>query len=179
MKSLKDEVFMMVDLETLALDNPVVIEIGAVVFRSEGIIATFSESVCPESGESLGLTISPSTVKWWLETDPELFKEKMEGSVPIWDAVSTLTGFYQDFGCTKVMSNGSLADLKWIHQIVDKINSSVHLGVLLPWSFRDEMCFRTVKMMHQDVAVDWEGVRHDALDDAIWQSKFMIEVLNK
>ena len=104
-------------------------------------------------------------------------------SVSIRYAITKLFYTYNEFGCTKVVGNGALADLLWVRQIVEKLNEVDYGGEeglwKTPWTYRDEMCFRTFKALFPTVYVEFEGTKHDALDDAVWQSLYMIEVLNK
>lgn len=177
------ETFMMIDFETLSLKNPAIFEIGVVVFDKDGIIKSLKINVDVRSCQEIGLEVDVSTIVWWLKTNKDLFSEKMLcEAVPIRKAIVKLFDTYKEFACTKVVGNGALADLLWVHQIIDKLNDvgcKGKEGILkTPWTFRDEMCFRTLKALLPTVNIEFEGTNHDALDDAMWQSLYMIEVLN-
>lgn len=176
------ETFMMIDFETLSLKNPAIFEIGVVVFNKDGIIESLKINVDVESCQEIGLEVDASTIVWWLKTNKDLLSEKMLcESVSIRHAITKLFDTYDEFGCTKVVGNGALADLLWVHQIIDKLNEVDYKGEGLwktPWTYRDEMCFRTLKALLPTVYIEFDGTNHDALDDAMWQSLYMIEALN-
>lgn len=173
------DTFMMIDFETLALKSPVVFEIGVVVFDAFGIKEEILIKVCPKSCQDIGLKLDINTLSWWLNENKELLSEKVNAkdALSIEEAIALLFQTYRGWHCTKVVGNGSLADILWVHQIVDKLKENTNFKGEIPWSFRDEMCFRTLKTLLPPVDIGFEGTRHDALDDAKWQSLYMIEVL--
>lgn len=173
------DTFMMIDFETLSLKSPIVLEIGVVVFDTLGIKEEILIKVCPKSCQDVGLNLDINTVSWWLNENKELLSEKVNArdALSIEEAIALLFKTYREWCCTKVVGNGSLADILWVHQIVDKLKENTSFKEEIPWSFRDEMCFRTLKALLPPVNVEFEGIRHDALDDARWQSLYMIEVL--
>lgn len=173
------DTFMMIDFETLALKSPIVFEIGVVIFDILGIKEEILIKVCPKSCQDIGLNLDINTLSWWLNENKELLSEKVNSkdALRVEEAIALLFQTYQEWYCTKVVGNGSLADILWVHQIVDKLKESTNFKEEIPWSFRDEMCFRTLKVLLPSVNIEFEGTRHDALDDAKWQSLYMTEVL--
>jgi len=44
------------------------------------------------------------------------------------------------------------------------------VGIPLPWEFRNERCYRTLKALAPDVKIRRTGTHHNALDDAVSQA---------
>jgi len=53
--------------------------------------------------------------------------------------------------------------------------------ILVPWDFRQNRCLRTLKNMRpefMELEPEFLGVRHNALDDAMHQTKWLHSILN-
>ncbi len=65
-------------------------------------------------------------------------------------------------------------------QIFVWINNALnYFDIRQPWKFWQEMCFRTFLEMSPRVSVAFEGVPHNALDDAAHQARQFIAVKHK
>lgn len=177
-RALMDNTYLMVDFETLALDNPVIIEMGLVVFNKDEILHKFSRTYDPEKMVAMGMNVSIDTIKWWLSYDKEMFTEKIKGEASPIDLLDDLINVFVSFNCTKIVSNGSRNDITWLHQLRAKVEEKTGAAPALPWSYSDELCFRTLRQTLPPLHVDNEGlISHEALSDALWQAKYMQALL--
>lgn len=165
----------MVDLETLASsNNAVIVSIGAVAFNPDtGEInpETFYITVDGESCQQVGMQISAKTVMWWLEQSTEA-RAALKGGVPLRDA---LTAFRQWSMRTagpelSLWGNGATFD-----NIILR-NAYSALGQYVPWKYNKDFCYRTMKNMFPGVLSAREGTHHNALDDAMTQTKHLCAI---
>ena len=164
----------MVDCETLDIgERPVLLSIGAVVFDDNQIQDYFEYFIDKETAIREGFTVSQSTLDWWDQQDPIAKKDAFSGERDIQDALAALVRFYKVNECTQIWSKGSIADIRWIN------NALNYFGMRQPWKFWQEMCFRTFLEMSPRVSVAFEGVPHNALDDAAHQARQFIAVKHK
>jgi L-rhamnose isomerase len=49
----------------------------------------------------------------------------------------------------------------------------------IPWKFNADRCMRTIREFAGCLDVDFDGVAHNAVDDAIWQAKYISKACNK
>lgn len=45
-----------------------------------------------------------------------------------------------------------------------------------PWSYKNVRCFRTIRAQYPDVEIAETGTKHNALDDAKWQTELLLEI---
>lgn len=167
---------LMIDYETLGLKGNVPLELGMVAFNRDGIVAEEKVSFDISHPQMKKLSICGDTLRWWLLQDSKRLEAMcLNGTLTLSQGMARLAMFYLEHGCSKVMSNWSMADLSWTDTYVEAGGCKV----LKAWSFREEMCFGTLKSFFPNEKVDFEGVPHDALDDAKWQAYYMIEILKK
>lgn len=171
--------YLMVDMETLALDNPVVIQLGYVVFNKKEILWESRVNICPKSCVAIGMEMDLDTVSWWMNTNPSLLTSILNGNgQSIEEALSFMFNTYTNFNCKGVMSNGSLADIKWVHQLVEGINKTNEDKVVIPWSYREELCYRTLRKLYPQYKGVEVGEKHDALNDALYQVDIVQKIMN-
>lgn len=163
----------MLDIETL--DNTktaVIVSIGAVRFDLDRLELgdEFYAPVTAESCRKVGLTEGESTLAWWAKQSEAarlVLSDPMARTIQ--DALTDFSSFVSKFYDTKVWGMGSTFD----NVIVQ--NAYQACGMKCPWSYRNDMCFRTMlKMFPQPYCSD--GVAHNALDDARRQAKTLIEI---
>lgn len=165
---------LMVDCETLGIgERPVLLSIGAVVFDDAEIHKYFHVQIDIESAKAHGFSVDQSTLDWWDQQDPIAKKDAFSGERDIQDALAALVRFYKVNECTQIWSKGSIADIRWIN------NALNYFDMRQPWKFWQEMCFRTFLEMSPRVSVAFEGVPHNALDDAAHQARQFIAVKHK
>lgn len=170
----------MVDLETMSTaNNASIISIGAVKFTlnsKQDELAPeqlFYTSIDLESCEEAGLHISADTIRWWMTQSPEaqtVLKDMRRRSLE-----SALNAFSEWFPKDAwLFGNGSTFDniiLRNAYKAVDKD---------YPVSYRYDVCYRTIAKMHTDVEMSrFEGIQHNALDDAKAQTYHLMEILAK
>lgn len=160
----------MVDLETP--DNSVtsgIISIGAVKFDGDGINRedTFYRVIDLQSCIDNGLTVSGSTIAWWMKQSDEARKVFNEPSVHIAIALQDFAKWLPE-DC-KMWGNGAAFDNAILSHAYKKCFQPQ------PWAFWDDRCYRTVAAA-TDVRRVQQGVHHNALDDAISQAEHLIQI---
>jgi exodeoxyribonuclease VIII len=162
----------MVDLETMSTrSNAAICSIGAVKWKGTEIIDTFYCTIDLKTCKEAGMHISKDTVKWWSEQNKEALKELTRNNIPL---VEALDKFRDWFGTKSlpVWGNGAVFDntiLANAYFITDQEP---------PWKCWDDRCYRTLKSLFNWIPADArEGVYHNALDDAIFQTKHAIKIL--
>ena len=158
----------MLDLETLATSsNALILSIGAVKFdpMSDEISEKFHVGVDLGSLplNSYGLDIEAATVLWWLDAQRAAGREALE-AVPKTDLASALEGFGMWIGDNaRVWGNGASFDNVILR------NAYLKLGLVCPWDFWNDRCYRTLKNLAPELKANRIGSHHSALDDALTQ----------
>jgi exodeoxyribonuclease VIII len=165
------------DLETLSdKPNAAIGAIGACYFDPEtGLIGdTFYRVVDLRGQPERGLDIDPDTVCWWMEQSHEaraIFNA--ESAIQLSFALMDFARFVSPNEETAlVYGNGKDFD--------NVILSTAYraLGMKRPWGRRNDACYRDLKRAHRDIEKPVRrGVQHNALDDAVFQAKHMIDIL--
>ncbi|HCA5308050.1 TPA: 3'-5' exoribonuclease [Acinetobacter baumannii] len=162
---------LMLDFETLDVGEcPVILSIGAVVFNEDEIIDCIGEKINQQSCLDIGCTISQETIKWWEKQSVAAKLGAFGGTTDIGYALELLVDLYKSHGCHEIWSKGSMADIRWANNILEKC------GIDKPWKFSREMCFRTFLKYSPQVEFTPEGELHNALDDAFNQAKHWIAI---
>lgn len=74
---------------------------------------------------------------------------------------------------------GADFDLVIMRNAYRAIRRSTGSDIIEPWSFRDGLCCRTMIELFSSLpgmAPTEEGTAHNALDDATWQAKYIINI---
>lgn len=166
----------MVDLETL--DNKpgaVILSIGAVQFDKDGLGHTFHNYIDTEDCQRLGMTISASTLKWWMSQSDEARRRVFEAEGhSLKDVLFTFSCWFEDSGCEYLWGNGAASDNVLLATAYDLVNDPV---IRKPWHFRNDRCYRTMKNEYPHIEAEpFVGVEHDALDDAKHQASHLIKI---
>lgn len=165
---------LMLDFETLDVaECPVILSMGVVVFNEDGIVDSFFEKIDQQSCIDIGFTVSVDTLLWWDKQSDAARKAAFGGTTDIRSAMGMLVQMYIKHECGEIWSKGSIADIRWANNILDK------LGLQKPWKFWEEMCFRTYLKYSPKVDFQPVGEAHNALDDATNQAKHWIEINNQ
>lgn len=160
----------MLDLETMGTNaSAAVISVGAVFFDKE------------ETGDGIyfvldrndqlyrGRTIDVSTMGWWEKQDIGARAVFDAPKTPVPFALETISDWMKSKGDKfNVWGNGSDFD----NAILGDLFQTYEFEV--PWSYSRNRCYRTLKNIalpfgSHDLP-EFEGVRHNALDDAIYQA---------
>lgn len=161
----------MVDLETLGLGpKSVILSIGAVKFSREGLGEEFYRSVDMESCAEAGLNIEAGTLQWWFQQDSQV-QDILTGGDSLEEVLDDFTDFYGD--SEEIWANSPTADCEWLKGAYEAV------GLEVPWGFRQERDYRTLRALPGAVWVDREGNEHDALDDAKHQARKAYKTLNR
>ena len=162
----------MIDLETFSQKKTAAVaSIGAVSFTECSIIDTFSINIDPKSCKDAGLHFQQETIDWWKTQRPEAYAALKNNRVPLKSALEQFSEWYGEKQ-VDVWACGPDFDLVILE------NAFQSLELPIPWKFFSARCFRTFKAMFKSDIIR-EGTYHDARDDAIYQAKYIIDVMNK
>lgn len=165
------DIQVMHDIETMSQKKTAaILSIGAVKFNANEIVDTFYVNISPASCKEVGLSIDKETVEWWMQQRPEAFAAFKKDRVSIHDALHMYAEWYGKKSCP-TWGNGIDFDnviLENAFQVCD---------IKIPWKFYDGRCFRTVKNLFNIQLPKHDGVLHNALDDAISQTKSLQQIL--
>jgi len=172
----------MLDIETLGNGNKAVLfAIGAVKFSLEKGSSfenqNFYVTIDPASAVAAGLELDISTILWWMNPKQdagraELVRSGTEGL----DLATALDGFARWMpgkeNLRGVWGNGATFDNVIVR------NAYTAVGLPCPWSYKVDSCFRTIKNLNPHVEWDpSEGIAHNALNDAISQTRHLKKML--
>lgn len=171
-------IHVMIDLETMGTKvGSAVTCIGAVAFdeATGEELEFFHERISLESAVRTGLTMDPSTVVWWMQ---QCDAARVECIAPddaphaLVDTLEAFRTFLSHFSAYKVWGNSAAFDLGLLGAAYRAAET------FQPWSYRAEMCYRTLKNLRPDVvAPAFEGTQHNALHDARHQAKHLVQLL--
>lgn len=159
----------MLDLETMGTGpDAAIISIGAVRFDAD-ITDRFYKIVSLKSSVDAGLRMDPETVLWWMRRSEEARAEFDEDATTLFDA---LMAFAEWAGKGAIVwGNGSDFD--------NVILASAYrlMKIPAPWIFWNNRCYRTVKALHPEIALERTGTYHRAVDDAESQARHLMRIL--
>lgn len=178
----------MIDIETLSLEpNAVVCSIGAC--KLDLVTGTIPDMIPdlnlsqyktffildPVEQQRMGRHVDAGTVMWWLQQSQEaretLYADsKKYAIVPNKEHLQALLDWIGD---SPVWGNGSDFDNVVMASLFKTYG-------LKPWSHRQNRCYKTVKALYKDKTekVADVGIKHHALDDAIYQAQGLIKFLH-
>ena len=174
----------MIDLETLGTKpGSVILSIGAVAFNAEQPETEWttynSGPILRRSCYDAGLVEDVNTVAWWRK---QIDAEHLAGGVDLYnffdDTTNSLRSMHIAVALTElrhwfpngasVWSNGANFDGVLLRCAYEAVNVSI------PWAYYNEQCFRTMKRQFVSVAApEFVGTRHDALTDALHQTRYL------
>ncbi|EFC1957336.1 TPA: 3'-5' exonuclease [Escherichia coli] len=171
---------LMLDMETLGVSvSAPIISIAAVFFdpKTSSIGDSFYKVITLESSLKNAL-IEPETLAWWmLQSDEARRVFNDVSAVKLHDALHQLSDFVKENGKPdqlQVWGNGASFDNAII---AHAFRAS---GLELPWHFRNDRDVRTIVSLCKELkkvnvlkSIMREGVHHNALDDAIYQARYV------
>ena len=166
-----------IDLETLGTKpGCVILSMGAYAINSPlGARASFYDTLAGGDQEALGLVIDPKTVEWWHKQDPGVRLEAFSGRAPLLVVLEGFAKYLAQFNNFRVWGNSASFDLGILAHTYEVA------GIKVPWTYWQEMCYRTAKAMFQHIGVPAKPVvAHNALDDAISEAlhlELILEVI--
>ncbi|EHX2720535.1 3'-5' exoribonuclease, partial [Escherichia coli] len=173
---------MMIDLETMG-KNPdaAVISIGAIFFdpQTGDIGPEFSKTI---DLDTAGGVIDRDAVKWWLKQSREAQSAILADEIPLDDALLQLREFIDENSgefFVQVWGNGTSFDNVILRRSYER------QGIPCPWRYHNDRDVRTIVELGKTIYFDartvipFEGVRHNALDDARHQAKYVSAIWQK
>ncbi|EET6994759.1 exonuclease [Escherichia coli] len=173
---------LMIDLKTMGKnpDAPI-ISIGAIFFdpQTGDMGPEFSKTI---DLETAGGVIDRDTIKRWLKQSREAQSTIMTDEIPLDDALLQLREFIDENSgefFVQVWGNGANFDNTILRRSYER------QGIPCPWRYYNDRDVRTIvelgKAIDFDVrtAIPFEGERHNALDDARYQAKYVSAIWKK
>ena len=173
---------LMIDLETMGKnpDAPI-ISIGAIFFDPQtGYMGPeFSKTI---DLETAGGVIDRDTIKWWLKQSREAQSAIMTDEIPLDDALLQLREFIDENSgefFVQVWGNGANFDNTILRRSYER------QGIPCPWRYYNDRDVRTIVELGKAIdfdartAIPFEGERHNALDDARHQAKYVSAIWQK
>lgn len=170
----------MLDLETFGNGpDAAIIALGAVQFDPACLTLgdTFYRCVDLETSVRGGGEIDPGTVLWWLKQSDEARRAITDRAAHPLKRVLTEFAVWirRDDGGekTKVWGNGAAFDNVVLAQAYRRAHRPV------PWPYWNDRCYRTLKNLLPEVQMERAGTHHNALDDARYQARHLMEILHR
>ncbi len=159
----------MLDFETLSTDNmPALLSIGAVAFDVYSVnnFKEFYRNINIQSSIDLGGTVSASTFLWWLNQSNDARQTiiKQENPINIKTVFEELNEFCKENKIKYVWSHGATFDIIIAENYFNK------LGIKVPWMYYNAKDTRTLFDLTKITRTKFEGIKHNALDDAKMQA---------
>lgn len=170
----------MLDLETLATSyNAAIVSIGAVKFDDETgeIKSEFLVNISMRDSIAKGFKVDPDTIAWWHKQKPEAVKAFLVNPVSVEEALDQFTAW---FGTKSMLTwtNGMNFDPPIL------CNAYEVCGRKEPWKYYHLCDYRTIvnlsglqKSYFDQQRKEMGTVYHSALDDCLFQTKMLIEML--
>ena len=184
----KPRLDLMLDIETLSTSNDTtLIQLACVAFdiRNGNTISEFNEFIDIEKTKDL--KVSGSTIKWWLKTNVELFKELIQkGNLSEKDVFEKFYSWIKELQETYaicIWGNGINFDVQTIKTKLAQYEISY------PISFKNERDVRTIVDLYcakkgisekqfKDSFNSNDLVAHNGLDDCKYQIKYVVHAYN-
>ncbi|HHZ7556009.1 exonuclease [Escherichia coli] len=173
---------LMIDLETMGKnpDAPI-ISIGAIFFdpQTGDMGPEFRKTI---DLETTGGVIDRDTIKWWLKQSREAQSAILTDEIPLDDALLQLREFIDENSgefFVQVWGNGANFDNTILRRSYER------QGIPCPWRYYNDRDVRTIVELGKAIgfdartAIPFEGERHNALDDARHQAKYVSAIWQK
>ncbi|HFU8047304.1 TPA: 3'-5' exoribonuclease [Escherichia coli] len=173
---------LMIDLETMGKnpDAPI-ISIGAIFFdpQTGDMGPEFSKTI---DLDTAGGVIDRDTIKWWLKQSREAQSALLTDEIPLDDALLQLREFIDENSgefFAQVWGNGANFDNVILRRSYER------QGIPCPWRYCNDRDVRTIVELGNSIGFDvrmtipFEGVPHNALDDARHQTKQVSAIWQK
>ncbi|ENM6055477.1 3'-5' exoribonuclease [Escherichia coli] len=175
-------IHLMIGLETMGKnpDAPI-ISIGAIFFdpQTGDMGPEFSKTI---DLDTAGGVIDRDVIKWWLKQSREAQSAIMTDEIPLDDALLQLREFIDE-------NSGEFFVQVWGNEAnFDNVilrRSYERQGIPCPWRYCNDRDVRTIVELGKAIdfdartAIPFEGERHNALDDARYQAKYVSAIWQK
>ncbi|HCD9818640.1 TPA: 3'-5' exoribonuclease [Escherichia coli] len=175
-------IHLMIDLETMGKnpDAPI-ISIGAIFFdpQTGDMGPEFSKTI---DLDTAGGVIDRDVIKWWLKQSREAQSAIMTDEIPLDNALLQLREFIDENSgefFVQVWGNGANFDNVILRRSYER------QGIPCPWRYCNDRDVRTIVELGKAIdfdartAIPFEGERHNALDDARYQAKYVSAIWQK
>ncbi|WP_105495985.1 exonuclease, partial [Escherichia coli] len=173
---------LMIDLETMGKnpDAPI-ISIGAIFFdpQTGDMGPEFSKTI---DLDTAGGVIDRDTIKWWLKQSREAQSALLTDEILLDDALLQLREFIDENSgefFVQAWGNGANFDNVILRRSYER------QGIPCPWRYCNDRDVRTIVELGKAIdfdartAIPFEGERHNALDDARHQAKYVSAIWQK
>lgn len=165
----------MLDLETMGNGpDAAILAIGAVLFDPVAgkVGGKFYVTVDLADSVRAGGVMDPATVLWWMRQSDAARGEFSRAGVSLKEALRRFSIALRQVGAdtVRVWGNGAAFDN------VVLAGAYQRCGFPVPWSYKNDRCYRTVAALAPQVTRAEGGTRHNALEDARGQARHLIEV---
>ncbi|EFH6727651.1 3'-5' exoribonuclease [Escherichia coli] len=176
---------LMIDLEAMGTNaNAPIVVIGAVFFdpQTGEIGPVFYIVISLTDTMNTGAVPDGGTIEWWLKQSSEARAAILTDQVKLKDALSRFREFineYSDEKFVQVWGNGATFDNAILRRSYER------QGIPCPWRYHNDRDVRTIVELGKTIDFDartvipFEGVRHNALDDARHQAKYVSAIWQK
>ncbi|ELO5138141.1 3'-5' exoribonuclease [Escherichia coli] len=176
---------LMIDLETMGTNtNAPIVVIGAVFFdpQTGEIGPVFYIVISLTDAMNTGAVPDGGAIEWWLKQSSEARAAILTDQVKLKDALSRFREFineYSDEKFVQVWGNGATFDNAILRTSYER------LDIPCPWRYYNDRDVRTIVELGKTIDFDartvipFEGVRHNALDDARHQAKYVTATIQK
>ncbi|KAE9748653.1 exonuclease [Escherichia coli] len=176
---------LMIDLETMGTNsNAPIVVIGAVFFdpQTGEIGPIFYVVISLVDAMDKGAVPDGSTIEWWLAQSSEARSATLVNQIPLDDALLQLREFIDENSgefFVRVWGNGANFDNVILRRSYER------QGIPCPWRWSNDRDVRTIVELGKAIdfdartAIPFEGVRHNALDDARYQAKYVSAIWQK
>ncbi|PBU40343.1 exodeoxyribonuclease VIII, partial [Escherichia coli] len=176
---------LMIDLETMGTNsNAPIVVIGAVFFdpQTGEIGPIFYVVISLVDAMDKGAVPDGSTIEWWLAQSSEARSATLVNQIPLDDALLQLREFIDENSgefFVRVWGNGASFDNVILRRSYER------QGIPCPWRYCNDRDVRTIVELGKAIdfdartAIPFEGVRHNALDDARYQAKYVSAIWQK
>ncbi|WP_375710104.1 exonuclease [Escherichia coli] len=171
-----------VDLETMGTNPDAPINsIGGKFFdpATGEMGPEFSKTIDAKTG---GGTVDISSIEWWLVQSSEARSAILVNQIPLDDALLQFREFiseHSDEKFVQVWGNGATFDNAILRRSYER------QGIPCPWRYHNDRDVRTIVELGKTIGFDarttipFEGVPHNALDDARHQAKYVSAIWQK
>ncbi|EHX4044061.1 3'-5' exoribonuclease domain-containing protein, partial [Escherichia coli] len=169
-------IHLMIDIETMGKNpNAAIISIGAIFFdpQTGDMGPEFSKTI---DLDTAGGVIDRDVIKWWLKQSREAQSAILTDEIPLDDALLQLREFIAENSgefFVQVWGNGANFDNVILRRSYER------QGIPCPWHYHNDRDVRTIVELGKAIdfdartAIPFEGERHNALDDARYQAKYV------
>lgn len=185
----------MLDLETLGLNvGSMILSIGAVKFDpvASKLGDEFHMRIAMEDSQRYGFGMDVSTIRWWLQQSEAAKKEALskEKALEVREVLARFFAFCTSKTTAQIDKLESREDAEEVVEVEDVkmwgngaafdnvllSHYYTRTGILQPWKFYNDRCYRTIKSLAPEIKLTRIGVHHNALDDAKSQAAHLCEI---